>query len=161
MASEMCARCGRPAGPKRSCQFCGQIAGADVGVRIASIGRRFGAYLLEIVLAIVTLGIGWFIWLIIAMAHGQTPAKQVLGIRAATPDGRAAGWGRTFCREFLAKGLIGFAGLITLGIVAILALLWPLWDSDNQTLYDKIAGTVVIDDREARRAPARNVMATS
>ena len=155
MASEMCVRCGRPRGTKRSCQFCGQIAGATSGVRIAPIGRRFGAYLLEIVLAIVTLGIGWLVWAIIVMAHGQTPAKQVLGIRVSLPDGRPAGWGRTFCREFLAKSLIGLLGVVSFGIIALVGLLWALWDSDNQTLYDKIAGTVIVDDREARvRAPS-------
>ena len=116
---------------------------------------------MEVGLIIVTLWLGWTIWLIIAMGHGQTPAKQVLGIRAATPDGRPAGWGRTFSREVLAKGVIGLLGLVTFGILTIVGLLWALWDSDNQTLYDKLAGTIVIDDREARRTPAPRAIAAS
>jgi uncharacterized RDD family membrane protein YckC len=26
----------------------------------------------------------------------------------------------------------------------LLAYLWPLWDRRNQTLYDKMAGTIVV-----------------
>jgi hypothetical protein len=31
-----------------------------------------------------------------------------------------------------------------LGIIALLDVLWPLWDTQKQTLHDKVAGTVVV-----------------
>ena len=48
--------------------------GADE-LETASPGRRLGGYLLEYVLAIVTLGIGWIVWFIVVAPRGQTPAK--------------------------------------------------------------------------------------
>jgi uncharacterized RDD family membrane protein YckC len=37
------------------------------------------------------------------------------------------------------------AGVLTIiPIVALVDLLWPLWDARNQTLHDKAAGTVVL-----------------
>ncbi|HEY2287457.1 MAG TPA: hypothetical protein VGH88_17095, partial [Streptosporangiaceae bacterium] len=46
------------------------------GTELASVGRRIGAYFLAIPLAIVTLGIGYIIWGLIAWGNGQTPALQ-------------------------------------------------------------------------------------
>jgi uncharacterized RDD family membrane protein YckC len=34
-----------------------------------------------------------------------------------------------------------------LGLPLLLAYLWPLWDKRNQTLYDKMASTLVVRDR--------------
>ena len=48
--------------------------GADE-LETASPGRRLGGYLLEYVLAIVTLGIGWIVWFIVVAPRGQTLAK--------------------------------------------------------------------------------------
>ena len=49
------------------------------------------------------------------------------------------------------------AGVLTvIPIGAILDLLWPLWDSKNQTIHDKAAGTLVLR-REARRLPAEEL----
>src|SRR4051794_1602934 len=48
---------------------------------VSSAGKRFGAFLLEIPLAIVTLGIGWVIWDLILWQDGRSPAKQLLKMR--------------------------------------------------------------------------------
>jgi len=40
----------------------------------ASAGKRFGAWLLNLVLAVVTLGIGWLIWDVIMWKDGKNPA---------------------------------------------------------------------------------------
>ena len=53
---------------------------------LSSVGKRFGEYCLEIVLFIVTLGIGWLIWALIILGRGQTPAKQILNMRAVNVD---------------------------------------------------------------------------
>ena len=36
--------------------------------------------------------------------------------------------------------------LAILWLPLLLAYLWPLWDARNQTLYDKLAGTIVVRD---------------
>src|SRR5438067_8171963 len=67
---------------------------------LASKGKRFGAFLLEAVLAIVTLFIGWLIWSIIIWSKGQTPAKSILKMRVLKLDtGRAASTGDMALRE--------------------------------------------------------------
>lgn len=137
-----CANCSRSWGAGRSCQFCSQVEGLPVGVRLSTPAKRFGAMLLEILLAIVTLGIGYLIWSLIVYKNGQTPAKQIMGMRIVSlEDGAHSSWGRTFLREIIIKSIIGFVIGWT-----IVPYLWLLWDKDRQQLWDKMAGTVVVDD---------------
>lgn len=137
-----CPSCGRSWGLGRSCQWCGQVEGLPSGVKLSSPGKRFGAYLLEFGLAVVTLGLGWLAWALIVFKNGQTPAKQLLGMKAVTiSTTEPAGWGRMFVREIVAKTLIStFIGWL------ILPYFWLLWDKDRQELWDKLVGTVVVDD---------------
>ena len=62
-------------------------AGLPEGTELASVGRRIGAYFLAIPLWIVTLGIGYIVWGLIAWGNGQTPALQVLGMRETSRVG--------------------------------------------------------------------------
>jgi uncharacterized RDD family membrane protein YckC len=120
----------------------GQNAPLPAGVVISSKGRRLGAALLEVPLAIITLGIGYLIWSLIVYKNAQTPGKQVLGMRIVdSRTGQATSWGMTFLREFIVEGIIGS---ITFGI----AYLWILWDKNNQALYDKLLNTIVVDDKD-------------
>jgi uncharacterized RDD family membrane protein YckC len=115
-------------------------ANFPAGVTLTSKKRRLGAWLLDGVLAIATLGIGYLIWMLFTFKTGQTPAKRLLGVRIiSTNDYRAASWGITFLRDVFVKGIIGG---VTLGV----AYLWILWDKDNQALYDKVMSTVVVND---------------
>ena len=122
---------------------------------LASRGRRLAAFLLDIVLFTVTLGIGWLIWLLVVGQRGQNPAKQLLGIHVVRGDGNRAGLGWMLLREivlkfgvFVALDLLlrlareDVAGLITLGVFA-LAALWCAWDANRQCLWDKAIGTRV------------------
>ena len=144
MANESCPSCGRADfGEGRACQWCNQVLSAPEGVRLASIGQRFGAFILDAVLLPVTLFIGWLIWWLIALGNGQTPGKQILGIRVYTATGEPASWGRTFFRELIAKLITG----ILVGWIVFIDRLWALWDKDKQALYDKMAGTIVVDDK--------------
>ena len=55
------------------------------------------------------------------------------------------GWSGTFVRELLIKNLLfSITGLITLGIGAVLDILWPLWDRNAYGLHDKMARTLVV-----------------
>lgn len=118
---------------------------------LASKGRRFGAYLLEIPLVLVTLGIGYLIWMLVVWARGQTPAKQLLGMRVVRlEERRAAHWGWMALRNFLLGLLIGFPlelifpGLSFLWLLANAIAL--LASSRNQALWDMIVKTVVVHD---------------
>ena len=109
-----------------------------------------GAYILDIVLVLLTLILGYIIWWFFTLSRGQTPGKQLLGIRAMRADGTPSDWGWTFIREFIIK-LIAFGILNSVvGIASIVDLLWAFWDRDRQTLHDKIMKTVVVDDRSFR-----------
>lgn len=112
------------------------------GVVITSRGSRLLAALLDGVLAIVTLGIGWLIWSLFTYRNGQTPAKQLMGIRVISlNDGKALGFWMTLLREWILKEFIG-------GITFGIAYIWILFDSKNQTLYDKVLNTIVVDDSQ-------------
>lgn len=118
---------------------------------LASKGRRFGAYLLEIPLTIVTLGIGYLIWMLIVWARGQTPAKQLLKMRVVRlEERRAAHWGWMALRNFVLAMLIGipleliFPGLSILWLLANAIAL--LVSSRNQALWDMMVKTVVVHD---------------
>ena len=180
MSAEACPYCGRSdVGEGRFCRGCGQMLSAPKGVRVASYQQRllgfivdgtvlFTAaiagviFLLEIVLDSVDLnnvliavivviagglfGIWSLSWLLL-LNSSQTPGKRLAGIRvldAAT--GEPAGPIRTFFRESVAK----LATAIVFGWLFGVHVLWAVWDADRQALYDKFAGTVVVDDKEYR-----------
>ncbi len=107
-------------------------------------GRRFLAYLLEGLLVVVTLFIGWLIWSLIVWGDGKTPAKQVMGMRCVKTDtGRSATWGTMFLREIVGKGVLG---AITFGITTVVSIFMILFGPERRGVWDHVAGTVVVDD---------------
>ncbi|HSH58253.1 MAG TPA: RDD family protein [Acidimicrobiales bacterium] len=130
-----------------SCQFCAQVSGMPSGVRLSSVGKRFGGYVLESILIGVTLLIGWLVWSLIVWKDGQTPAKQMLGMRVLKlQTGTKATWGTMFVREIIGKTIGGIAGFFTFGILTFMLL----WDRNNQEVWDKVAGSIVVDDAHKR-----------
>lgn len=112
---------------------------------LASRKRRFAGWLLEDLLFLVTLGVGWLIWLYFAAQTSQTPAKRLLGMYVFTQEGEPASARRVWLRDVgLEIVVIRLIGQFTLGIVLLVDAAWILWDRDNQTLHDKIAETVVL-----------------
>lgn len=113
------------------------------GVQLASVGRRIGAYFLSILLAIVTLGIGYIIWGLIAWSKGRGPAQQLLGMRCWKPaDGRVASWGTMALRNFvggIAQGLLS-------GISMLASFILFLAGKKHQSIPDLVASTVVVYD---------------
>ncbi len=129
-------------------------------LELTSPGRRLGGYVLEIVLSIITLGIGWIIWYLIVATKGQSPAKQLLGMRVVLEDGASAGLGRMLVRDVVVKwigifGLFGLLGFLTgwegfdiaAFFVFALAALWCAWDANRQCLWDKVVNTYVVRER--------------
>ncbi len=120
---------------------------------LCTVGKRFGEYCLDVLLFIVTLGIGWLIWTLIILGRGQTPAKQILNMRVVDADtGQVPGYGMMFVREFLCKGLISIVASVTL--IGVVLYFWLTWDDRNQELWDKMVNTVVVEDPDGRLAPA-------
>lgn len=110
----------------------------------ASPGRRLGAYLLDVVLLTVTLGIGWLIWFAFTAPRGQTPAKQLLNMYVLRRDGTRAGGWYMWLREFIIKDLLfWFINLMTVGVAWLIAAAFCLWDKDRQCLWDKVGSTYV------------------
>jgi uncharacterized RDD family membrane protein YckC len=137
----------------------------------AGWGRRLAAYLIDgLLLAIpiaiafvvviasspgedddgawAVLGIAYLITLVLPFVYftvmhggerGQTFAKRWLGIRVTSDGtGGSIGHGRAFGRY-----AIQFVFWIFF-IPAVLDYLWPLWDTKNQALHDKVVGSVVV-----------------
>lgn len=153
---EPCPSCGRrDVGTGRFCQWCRQFLVASKGVRVAGVGQRILAYVLELPLIVLTLGIGYLIWMLFfAWPKGLTPGKQVVGLRVVKSDGAPATWGTMFLREIIAKNVVWFIGMLVLFVGWFIGAMWMIWDHDRQTLYDKMAGTFVVDEREAKKLEA-------
>ena len=52
------------------------LGSSDPLLMLSSRGQRFGAFLLEIPLAIITLGIGYLIWALIVYSEGRLPPNS-------------------------------------------------------------------------------------
>jgi len=73
--------------------------------------------------------------------YGRTLGKRWLKIRPVTLEGQALGWGRSFGRA----AAQWFASV--LGWIGLVNYLWCLWDANTQCVHDKVAGTLVVNDR--------------
>jgi uncharacterized RDD family membrane protein YckC len=131
--------------------------------QLASWAQRAGGYIIDAVIsglptavlylagvaarlaALDVLGVLWglatWIWFAVQSGqYGSSPGMRVMGlklVRAST--GQTVGGGMGFVRQLL--HVVGWA---LCGLVYILDMLWPLWDSQRQTLADKVVGTVVL-----------------
>lgn len=111
---------------------------------LVSAGGRVGAALLDLLLMLVTLGIGWFIWAMITWSDGQTPAKKLLGhVVADANTGQPFDWGRMALREFCVKGLLGWV----LNTVSFSVYFWVdsfmVFGDCQRTLHDRMANSIV------------------
>ena len=120
------------------------VMSLPAGVTAVSPWARLGAYVLEVLLMIFTLWVGWLIWAAMIAGTGQTPAKRLLGHRVIGAETlRPVGFGKMFWVRWLLAGIVaGFAITFTLGIL----LFMPFWDRRNQNLWDKVSNTYVVCD---------------
>jgi len=119
--------------------------------------RFFGDNLLEGVLQVCTLCIGWFIWFAIVAPRGQTPAKQLLNIRIHDYEtGKIASAGQVWMREVVVKLLMPIAISLIFGVVisegagngissvyGLVAAIALLANEERRAVWDYVAGTVV------------------
>jgi uncharacterized RDD family membrane protein YckC len=93
--------------------------------------------------AVATLGIGYIIWGLIVWGNGQTPALQVLGMRAWRPEtNRVAGFWFMALREIAGRIINHVLGIVTL----LTSFVLFVSGREHKALHDWIAGTVVLHD---------------
>jgi uncharacterized RDD family membrane protein YckC len=121
------------------------IEQANSPEELATPGARLGSHLLEALLAIVTLGLGWIIWSFVIWGQGTTPGHKVLKQYIVNEKtGKELTWGQMFVREFLIKGLlVPILSALSFGIVYLVDSLMVTRD-DRKTLHDRICGSVVV-----------------
>ncbi len=137
------------------------MAGED----LAGIGARFGATLIDLVPVLVVVGIiatragleisdasyvGAATSLVVGLIYaallcrrgphnGQTPGKQLVGIRVVRADAQPMDATPALLREFVGKGILG-----QIPLFAPVDYLFALGDRRRQTIHDKIATTFVV-----------------
>lgn len=121
----------------------------------------------EAALVACTFGFGWVGWWIVVWADGQSPAKAVLHVHVVNADdGRLASFGRMALREALGKGAAGAAAalgvylrlwwLLAVVIVYVaVSVALALTDVRRRTLWDRLAGTVVVEGDPPPLVPVR------
>jgi uncharacterized RDD family membrane protein YckC len=83
-----------------------------------------------------------YAFILLGVPRSQTVGMMALGTRVVDANtGGTIGFGRSFGRAavYLLLGITIIGGIID--------ILWPLWDSRNQTLHDKAIGSVLIHIR--------------
>lgn len=111
---------------------------------LVSAGGRFGAFVLDLLLCLVTLGIGYLIWSLITWSDGQTPAKKLLGhVVVDEVTGVPFDWGRMALRQFVIEGLLGgLLNTVSFGIYFWVDSL-TIFGDRQRTLHDRMAKSVV------------------
>ena len=111
-------------------------AGTSWNDLLASPGERILAYIVDIVLAFITLGIYAIVWLI--MAHtGSSVGKRMVGIKVVKADGNQPGCiTGVLLREIIGKFISS--------IIILLGFIWIIIDDKRQGWHDKIAETYVV-----------------
>jgi len=163
----ICSKCTAevPAGV-RWCGIChANLINPSIG-RLASPGKRLGAFFLDIlipsiafVLMLIVSGFGaaqetesgsaigflvaivlfvvYLVWALTLFAKGTTPGKKMLGMRVIKENGESAGFGTMLVREWIGK--------IISGMLLSLGFLWILFDPDRQGWHDKLVSTYVVE----------------
>jgi len=118
-----------------------QPVGAHSDAQLASAGARIGAALLDGLLVVVTLGIGWLIWSIVLWKQSTSPAKKMLHMTILDANtGQPASMKQMVLREVLGKLVLGaVTGFISL-VSAIMLFVTPR----RQVVWDYIGTTVVV-----------------
>jgi uncharacterized RDD family membrane protein YckC len=92
--------------------------------------------------AIVYFGLGLYLKVYLVSKRGYSVGQGVAKLRVVTPQGSLVPVG-TLVLRLLVQTLFFFIPFIG-WLLAVLDLLWPLWDAQRQTLHDKAVGTFVI-----------------
>ena len=107
---------------------------------LGALSVAAGTDALFVLAVIVLIGFPIFYYVyFVGNERGQTYGRRALEIQVRNAEtGGTVGYGRAFGRWLITYVF----GIFVLPL--IVDYLWPLWDSRNQTLHDKVASTIVI-----------------
>ena len=96
---------------------------------------------LESILILVTLGIGWLMWLSFTSRNAQTPAKRLMNVRildihTLQPASPGRVWGRTILWMIFVTGALYFINVLVVLVAG----------PTQRAIHDYMAGTVVVFD---------------
>jgi uncharacterized RDD family membrane protein YckC len=155
-----CIRCQvEDPGDRTYCRNCGQLQSGELNVVAATMSDRTVATLTDLLLILVTFGIGWLIWTATLSSSQQTPGKRLVGIAVRRKSGQPASPILFVLRDLVLKpGMIAlvFTGYGIFLAIAIVNFLWPLLDRSGQSLIDRLSGTIIVrlDERwRGKKAP--------
>lgn len=119
-------------------------AEVEAGVPLVPPGGRLSALLLDVGLAVITLGAGWLVWSLITWRAGQTPGKRLMGhVVADASTGVPLNWGRMALREIVVRALLGAVLGLATASVFLLADASMVFSDGHRTLHDRLAGSIV------------------
>lgn len=136
--------------------------------RLASPGKRFGAYAFDVAIPVVAFfivltavgaigaaggedGVGgamvlgillfaaYVVWALWLFSRGTTPGKRILNMYVVKEAGQRAGFGTMLFREWIGKWISG--------LFLLLGYVWIMVDDQNQGWHDKLASTFVVEQR--------------
>jgi uncharacterized RDD family membrane protein YckC len=112
---------------------------------LASPGLRLGAALLNGLLVVVTLGIGYLVWTLVLWGQGTNPGKKMCGLYVVKADsGRLCTFEDMLVRSLVFGWVVlGLIGTFTLGIGYLVDALM-VFGERRQRLVDRMAGTLVV-----------------
>ncbi|MFM9084695.1 MAG: RDD family protein [Actinomycetota bacterium] len=109
----------------------------------SSVGRRVGATLLDALLIVVTLFIGWFVWSIVLWKQSTSPAKKMLGMQIVDANtGAPATMHQMVMREVVGKWVVGS---VAAGLANVASFVMLFITPKRQGVWDYIGGTTVVD----------------
>jgi uncharacterized RDD family membrane protein YckC len=94
-------------------------------------------------------GIGSLVYAPVMMGrtNGKTLGRMATGIRVIRANGQPITVGFAALREVAVKWLlIGIVSALTIGLVWLVDILWPLWDDENRALHDFVVNTRTVMD---------------
>ena len=124
------------------------VLAAWVPVVLAFVAERNAAGGILLLLAVVWMYFGYapLFMMRSGARNGQTPGKQIVGIRVVREGGEPLAYGYSLLRELAVKQLlIGLVGGFFLYLPTLLNYLWPLWDDQNRALHDMVSQTRVVE----------------
>jgi uncharacterized RDD family membrane protein YckC len=106
-----------------------------------SVGTRVGASLLDALLFVVTLGIGWIIWSVVLLQQSTSPAKKMMGLVIVDVNtGAPATMTQMVLREIVGKWVLGSVT----GVVALASFVMLFVTPNRQAVWDYIGTSTVV-----------------
>lgn len=143
------------------------VDGLVIGIVSVAIGLIIGLATLQqgtdlvdadgfvagVILSSILVSIAYYA-VIMQRTNGQTLGKMATDIRVVREDGSPVSAGWAVLREIVVIQLLfGGLGQFLFGLPILLDYLWPLWDSGNQALHDKIVKSRVVRANQVASRP--------